>query len=87
MDPIEVGTAWAIVILSGGGMVVLGMFARALLKKWSTPKHAAPSEDVERLRRAVEDLALEVGDLHERMDFAERVLASQPETPRLKEGA
>ena len=68
-------------------MIVLGMFARALLKKWSTPKQVAPSEDVERLRRAVEDLALEVGDLHERMDFAERVLASQPEAKRLREGA
>ena len=87
MDPIEVGTAWAIVILSGGGMIVLGMFARALLKKWSTPKQVIPSEDVERLRRAVEDLALEVGDLHERMDFAERVLARQPEAKQLEEGA
>lgn len=87
MDPIEVGTAWAIVILSGGGMIVLGIFARALLKKWSTHSQAIPAEDVERLRRAVEDLALEVGDLHERMDFAERVLSSQPESKRLKEGA
>jgi hypothetical protein len=87
MDPIEVGTAWAIVILSGGGMIVLGMFARALLKKWSMPKGELPLEEVERLRQAVEDLAIDVGELHERMDFAERVLSSQPESNRLKEGA
>jgi hypothetical protein len=87
MDPIDVGTAWAIVILSGGGMIVLGMFARALLKKWSLPKQGVPQEDLERLRRVVEDLALDVGELHERMDFAERVLSSHPESKRLNEGA
>jgi hypothetical protein len=87
MDPIDVGTAWAIVILSGGGMIVLGMFARALLKKWSLPKQGMSQEDVERLRRVVEDLALDVGELHERMDFAERVLSNQPESKRLEEGA
>jgi hypothetical protein len=68
-------------------MVVLGMFARALLKKWSTPKQRFPPEEIERLQRVVDDLTLEVSDLHERMDFAERVLSTQPQPGQLKEGA
>jgi len=60
--------------------------ARALLKKWTQPKAELPAADVALLRDAVEQLAGEVSELHERLDFAERVLASQRDGNRLEDG-
>jgi hypothetical protein len=39
---------------------------------------------LEDLRHAVQRLSAEVGELHERMDFAERMLATQREPARLE---
>jgi hypothetical protein len=85
-DPIEIAAAISIIALSIGGVTVLGIFARALLKKWTQPKHSLGQAEAQELRHAIEHLSAEVGDLHERLDFAERVLANQREAPHLGEG-
>jgi len=86
MDPVDVAIAISIVTVAAGGMTILGVSALALLKKWTRPKPELPPAEVERLREAVEQLVGEVSELHERLDFAERVLASQRDGNRLGEG-
>jgi hypothetical protein len=86
MDPVDVAIAVSIVTVVAGGMTILGVTAVALLKKWTRPRPELPATDVTRLSDAVEQLAGEVSELHERLDFAERVLASQRDGSRLEEG-
>jgi len=86
MDPVDVAIAFSIVTVVAGGMTILAVSARALLKKWTQPRTELPAADVALLRDAVEQLAGEVSELHERLDFAERVLASQRDGNRLEDG-
>lgn len=86
MDPVEVAIAISIVTVVGAGVTILGVFARALTRKWTQPRAALPPADVERLQDAVEQLAGDVSELHERLDFAERMLVSQRAMHPLEEG-
>lgn len=75
-----------IVIVFGGGMLFVlskSEIGRAIADRirggTSGGTDPALVEEVERLR-------LEVGELHERMDFTERLLAAQREEPRIPGG-
>jgi hypothetical protein len=85
MDPIDVASGIAIVIVSAGGVSVLAMLARGWMKRWSQPEHRQIVEEATELRHAVNRLEAEVAELQERIDFTERVLASQQDIPRLEE--
>jgi hypothetical protein len=85
-DPIEIGAAISMIVASFGGVTVLAILARAWVKKQHLPT-GAPAEEVGELRAAVEHVAGEVGELHERLEFTERVLAQQRDALRLQEGA
>lgn len=81
-DPIEIAIAVVVVIASIGGLGILWTLVRGLVRKWTQPP--ASQEVLEDLRHAVQRLSAEVGELHERMDFAERMLATQREPARLE---
>ena len=81
-DPIDIAIAVVIVISSLGAVSMLWMLARGWMRKWSQP--AVGQEVVESLKHSVQQLSAEVGELHERMDFAERMLAAHREPHRLE---
>lgn len=81
-DPIDIAIAVVIVISSLGAVSMLWMLVRGWLRKWAQP--AVGQEAVETLRHSVQQLSAEVGELHERMDFAERMLAAHREPQRLE---
>ena len=55
--------------------------ALVLVTKWTQPKVAASdTEEVQELRDAISQLAGEVGELHERIDFAERLITANRDT-------
>lgn len=85
-DPIEVAIAVSIVIGSLGGLTMVGVVASALLKRWTRPKSSLDAAEAHELRHAITQLAAEVSELHERVDFAERMLTSRREPQRLGEG-
>lgn len=85
MDPIDVASGVAIVILSAGGVSVLVMLARGWMHRWSQPRQQQVADETTELRHAVSRLEAEVTELQERIDFTERVLASQQDLPRLEE--
>ncbi|UCF41412.1 MAG: hypothetical protein JSW43_03520 [Gemmatimonadota bacterium] len=85
MDPIEVGIGVSIVIGAFGAFTIVGVAAAALLKRWSRPKPSLDAAETHELRHAITQLAAEVSELHERVDFAERMLTSQREPHRLTE--
>jgi hypothetical protein len=77
----------SVLILTAGGTIVLrGPLGRALAERIAghRPRDAA---EAERLRADVDDLRGVVGELEERLDFAERLLARQREADRLPGGA
>ena len=83
--PMEVATAIALVVATIGSMVILLQFVRGLLRKWHTP----PQPDaavIQELRHDVLRLGTEVAELQERLDFAERVLATRNEPERIDRG-
>ena len=84
-DPIEIAVAILISLSSVGVLGVTGAFAWGLIQRWSRPRPVLPSAELDELRKAIDHLSAEVADIHERVDFAERVLA-QRDQPRLKEG-
>lgn len=86
MDPIEVGIGISIVIGAFGAFTIVGVGAAALLKRWSRPKPSVPPAEAHELRSAITQLAAEVAELHERVDFTERMLTSQRDAQRLGEG-
>ena len=75
-----------------GGFVVWGVFRtvnKYLERRQSGPELTGLREEVERLRakaEAVDELALRLGEVEERVDFAERILAQQKQD-RLGPGA
>ena len=73
--------SWAI-----GGAVII--FASALAKLFLAKMRAAvptppPSDEVHELRQAIDAMQNRVGELEERVDFTERLLAKQREADRL----
>ncbi len=85
-DPIDVAIAVSIVVGSLGSLTIVGVVASALLKRWSRPKPSMDAAQAHELRHAITQLAAEVSELHERVDFTERMLTSQREPQQLKEG-
>ena len=85
-DPIDVAIAISIVIGALGSLTVVGVVSSALLKRWSRPKPSVEPAEAHELRHAISQLAAEVSELHERVDFTERMLTSQREAQRLEEG-
>ena len=79
MDPIDIGIGVAIITVVGGGVAILLNVTRAALAKWTRPRPAVGPGEAEELRHAITQLAAEVSELHERVDFTERVLASERE--------
>ena len=75
MDPIDGAIAVVIVMSVGGGIWMLGTITKALVSKWQRPREIAADEAAE-LREAIGRLANEVGELQERVDFTERVIAT-----------
>jgi hypothetical protein len=80
---IEIALAWAIVIGTLGGVATVFTMARARLRASSPPRPADPRELAE-LRETIQRLSGDLGDLQERLDFAERLLAKQRDGERLK---
>lgn len=85
MDPIEIGAAVSMVIGSLGGVGFVIVLTRGLLRKWSQPAVGADADEIRELRHQVNQIASEVAELHERIDFTERVLAAHQDLPRLEE--
>jgi hypothetical protein len=73
-----------IIIVFGGGMLFAlskSEIGRAVADRIRGGSHAAPTDPA--LVEEVERLRIEVSELHERMDFAERLLAAKKESDRL----
>lgn len=76
--------AFLAVVLSVPAIFILrGPIGRALADRIAGRTGAPEKERLERLDREVEDLRAELGEVHERLDFAERMLAQQREADRL----
>jgi predicted signal transduction protein with EAL and GGDEF domain len=81
-DPVEIAIAIAIIIAASGSLAILWVMVRGLVRKWSQP--AANQQVVEELKHSVHQLAAEVTELQERLDFAERMLAAKREPERIE---
>lgn len=81
-EPIDIAIAVVIVVAALGGISMLWMLVRGLIRKWTQP--AVGQAALEDLKHAVQQLSAEVGELHERMDFAERMLAAHREPERIE---
>ena len=86
MDPIDISIAVSVVLSTGGGVWILGMLVRALAKRWSQPALRSDSAEFAVMKNQVAELGAEMAEMHERLDFAERVLASGAEPPRVGDG-
>ena len=87
MDPVDISVALSIFMGSTGVVAIALMAARVVLRRWSTRKVDPPgNEAVRELQEAVGRLSEEIVDLHERMDFAERLVAASREPERLHPG-
>jgi len=57
-------------------LVLRGPFGRALAERIAgRPRTGAEDQDIRELKGEVEELRTQLGDVQERLDFAERVLA------------
>lgn len=62
------------------------MLGRAAVERARRPQEMSSPDDIRELQEALGRLTAEVGELHERLDFAERVLAAQRGPERLEGG-
>jgi hypothetical protein len=88
-SPMDIAVSIAVVVGSVGVIAIGAMLARAVIKKWLHPTPVmAPdvAAELQELRHAVGQLSGDVSELHERLDFTERVLASQPDARKLEGG-
>ena len=84
MEGVVMSVAFLAVVLSVPTIFILrGPIGRALADRIAGRTGAPEKEQLERLDREVEDLRAELGEVHERLDFAERLLAQQREADRL----
>ena len=92
MNPFDLALAFAMLFAAGGGVYVAVMVAQAVVARRLPPADADASEisrlreDVQRLTGDVADMHQVVGELLERVDFAERLLAKEKQQPALPEG-
>ncbi|MDH3495657.1 MAG: hypothetical protein OER21_02735 [Gemmatimonadota bacterium] len=84
-DPFTIAIAVAIVVAAVGSTGLLWILVRGWVRRWTLP--AGDAQAVQELRHAVHQLGAEVTELQERLDFAERVLATQKEAGRLPRAA
>jgi len=88
-NPVDIAIAIAVIVGSVGVVAIGAMLVRAVIKKWLHPTPImAPdlSAELQELRQTVGQLSVEVGELNERVDFAERMLAQHSDRARI-EGA
>jgi len=74
-----IGTAFVIVVVAAAQVVVRRLVGRADRSAGQSPTEP----DVVRLTQALDDVQRRLGELEERMDFAERVLAKERVAERL----
>jgi ubiquinone biosynthesis protein UbiJ len=75
----------AVVLATLGGVTGALMLIRALAQRLARPhQEALPSAEVAELHDTVQHLTGRVGELEERIDFAERLLARERDADRLK---
>lgn len=80
-DPMQIAFAVIAVLAAMGAIGMIWTVVRGFVSRWSRP--AGDTEAIEGLKQTVQQLSAEVGELHERMDFAERMLAAHREPARL----
>ena len=81
-SPMEIAIAVVVVLGSLGCLSILWMLARGWMRRWTQP--VIPQQAFDEVRQSVRQLSAEVSELHERLDFAERVLSSRREPDRLE---
>jgi len=81
------GLIFLMVVLAAGVMVLRGPLGRALARRIEgQPPGAIDLADVDARLAEVDALRTRVGELEERVDFAERVLAERRHEPAQLEG-
>jgi hypothetical protein len=85
MGPIEWGIGVAIASGSVGTMIMAILVLRTLLRRWSGRPPALPSHEVNELRAGLDRLGQDVAELHERVDFTERIMSREHDPARLRE--
>lgn len=84
-SPWEIAQSIAIVIVALGGVTGALMFVRALAQRLGHPRvEPSAGPEVVELRDTMQHLSGRVGELEERIDFAERLLARERDAERLK---
>jgi len=84
-DPVNIAIAVVIVVASIGSVGILWTLVRGLIRRWTT-QVPADGQAMQELRQTVRQLSAEVMELHERLDFAERVLTARKEPERIERG-
>ncbi len=77
----------AMILIFGGGTAVAISFSaigRAIADRIRGTRLAEPETDP-RILEELDRLRVEMGEVHERLEFAERMLSAQREQPRLGE--
>lgn len=78
MDPTElvrVALLWFVVLLVPAGAYVAYRYAMMWLRRYEREGELVAGGDNEELRERIERLELGMNELHERLDFAERLLS------------
>ena len=84
-SPWVLAQAIALVVATLGGVAGVLLLIRAVARRLShSPTDGVASAEVAELRDAMQHLTGRVGELEERLDFAERLLARERDTDRLK---
>ena len=84
MQDVVMSVGFLTLILSVPSIFILrGPSGRAMADRIGTRGGAADGGRVERLDREVQELRAELGEVHERLDFTERMLSQQREAGRL----
>lgn len=79
----------AIILIFGGGTTVLLSFSplgKALAERIRHGKQPLASPDMTGLFEEVDGLRAELSEVHERLDFAERLLAERREGAQIEQG-
>jgi hypothetical protein len=77
----------AIILLFGGGTVILLAFSpigRAIAERIRSSSRAPAVVEDPAVREEIDQLRHELSELHERVDFAERMLAQRADTERAR---
>ncbi len=84
MQDVIMSVAFLLVVLSVPSIFILrGPIGRAMADRIAKRAGTADEERVERLDCEVQELRAELGEVHERLDFTERMLAQQRDAGRL----